>query len=392
MDYARYVNPAIARVPKSGIRKFFDVAATMPSAISLGVGEPDFVTPYHIRNAAIDSILDGETAYTSNWGTPGLRKEIAYYLQHRYGCAYDPGKEILVTVGASEGIDLSLRTLLQPGDEVLVPEPSYVSYAPSVVFAGGEPRPIPTCEDNGFVLTPQALEAAVTPKTKAVILPYPNNPTGAVILRQALLELCQVILRHDLLVISDEVYSELTYQSEGHVSIASLPGMWERTILLNGFSKAFAMTGWRVGYLCAPAPLTDIMVKIHQYTILCASRQGQVAAEEALKQGREDGYADVIAMRQSYDQRRRLMLAAFREMGLSCFEPMGAFYVFPGIKKTGLSSEEFCQRLLREKEVVCVPGTAFGASGEGHIRCCYATALDRLQEALRRMADFVGSL
>ncbi len=392
MDYARYVNPAIARVPKSGIRKFFDVAATMPSAISLGVGEPDFVTPYHIRNAAIDSILDGETAYTSNWGTPGLRKEIAYYLQHRYGCAYDPGKEILVTVGASEGIDLSLRTLLQPGDEVLVPEPSYVSYAPSVVFAGGEPRAIPTCEDNGFVLTPQALEAAITPKTKAVILPYPNNPTGAVILRQELLELCQVILRHDLLVISDEIYSELTYQPEGHVSIASLPGMWERTILLNGFSKAFAMTGWRVGYLCAPAPLTDIMVKIHQYTILCASRQGQVAAEEALKQGREDNYADVIAMRQSYDQRRRLMLAAFREMGLSCFEPMGAFYVFPGIKKTGLSSEEFCQRLLREKEVVCVPGTAFGASGEGHIRCCYATALDRLQEALRRMADFVGSL
>ncbi|MEA5015837.1 MAG: aminotransferase class I/II-fold pyridoxal phosphate-dependent enzyme [Candidatus Limiplasma sp.] len=392
MDYGRYVNQAIARVPKSGIRKFFDVAATMPSAISLGVGEPDFVTPYHIRNAAIDSILDGETAYTSNWGTPTLRKEIAYYLKSRYGCAYDPGNEILVTVGASEGIDLSLRTLLQPGDAVLVPEPSYVSYAPSVIFAGGTPRPIPTKEDNGFVLTPQALEEAVTPNTKAVILPYPNNPTGAVLDRQALLGLVEVILRHDLLVISDEIYSELTYQSEGHVSIASLPGMWERTILLNGFSKAFAMTGWRVGYLCAPAALCDIMVKIHQYTILCASRQGQVAAEEALRQGREDGYADIALMRQSYDQRRRLMLKAFRDMGLSCFEPLGAFYVFPGVRRTGLSSEEFCRRLLTEKEVVCVPGTAFGDSGEGHIRCCYATALDKLQEALSRMADFVRTL
>lgn len=392
MDYSRYINRSIAQVPKSGIRKFFDVAATMPAAISLGVGEPDFVTPYHIRNAAIDSILDGETAYTSNWGTPSLRREIAYYLKSRYGCAYDPSSEVLVTVGASEGIDLSLRAILEPGDEVLVPEPSFVSYAPSVVFAGGEPRRIPTYEDNGFVLTPEALEAAVTPKTKAVILPYPNNPTGAVIRRQALLELCQVILRHDLLVISDEIYSELTYLPEGHVSIASLPGMWERTILLNGFSKSFAMTGWRIGYLCAPAPLTDIMVKIHQYTIMCASRQGQVAAEEALKQGREDGYADVAAMRRSYDQRRRLMIKALRDMGLSCFEPLGAFYVFPGIKKTGLSSEEFCQRLLKEKEVVCVPGTAFGASGEGHIRCCYATALDKLQEALRRMGEFVNSL
>jgi len=392
MDYSRYINRSVARVPKSGIRKFFDVAATMPNAISLGVGEPDFVTPYHIRNAAIDSILDGETAYTSNWGTPSLRREIAYYLKNRYGCVYRPDNEILVTVGASEGIDLSLRTILEPGDEVLVPEPSYVSYAPSVVFAGGEPRPIPTCEDNGFVLTPEALEAAISSKTKAVILPYPNNPTGAVIERQALLKLCEVILRHDLLVISDEIYSELTYREEGHVSIASLPGMWERTILLNGFSKAFAMTGWRVGYLCAPAALTDIMVKIHQYTILCASRQGQVAAEEALRQGREDGYVDILVMRQSYDQRRRLMLKAFRDMGLSCFQPLGAFYVFPGIRKTGLSSEEFCQRLLKEKEVVCVPGTAFGASGEGHIRCCYATALDKLLEALSRMSEFVNSL
>lgn len=392
MEYSRYINPVIAAVPKSGIRKFFDVAQTMPAAISLGVGEPDFVTPYHIRNAAIDSILDGETAYTSNWGTISLRKEIAYYLEHRYQASYDSNCEILVTVGASEGIDLALRTLLNPGDEVLVPEPSYVSYSPGVIFAGGSPVPVKTSEANNFVLTPEALERSITPKTRVLILPYPNNPTGAVIGREELLELCKVIIKHDLMVLSDEIYSELCYSEKGHVSIASLPGMWERTILLNGFSKAFAMTGWRVGYLCAPAALCDVMVKIHQYTILCASRQGQVAAEEALKRGREDGYADVLSMRESYDHRRRLMVQAFRDMGLSCFEPLGAFYVFPGIQKTGMTSEEFCGRLLREKEVVCVPGTAFGECGEGHIRCCYATALDKLNEALSRMADFMASL
>ncbi len=390
MDYSRYVNPTIAAVPKSGIRKFFDVAATMPNAISLGVGEPDFVTPYHIRNAAINSILDGETAYTSNWGLLSLRQEIAYYLKNRYGLEYNPASEILVTVGASEGIDLALRTILRPGDEVLVPEPSYVSYCPSVIFAGGTPVPVKTQAEQNFVLTPEALEAAITEKSRAIILPYPNNPTGAVIGREALLKLRDVIVKHDLLVLSDEIYSELCYSAEGHVSIASLPGMRERTMVLNGFSKAFAMTGWRVGYLCAPEELCDVMVKIHQYTILCASRQGQVAAEEALKQGREDNYADVVTMRNSYDQRRRLMVKAFCDMGLSCFEPLGAFYVFPGIQKTGLTSEQFCQRLLREKEVVCVPGTAFGECGEGHIRCCYATALDKLTDALGRMADFLG--
>jgi len=392
LDYSRYVNPAIAAVPKSGIRKFFDMAATMPRAISLGVGEPDFVTPYHIRNAAINSILDGETTYTSNWGTLSLRKEIAGYLLNRFGCPYQPEGEILVTVGASEGIDLSLRAILRPGDEVLVPEPSYVSYAPSVVFAGGVPKPIPTLERNGFALTPEALAEAARPETRAVILPYPNNPTGAILGREALEKLARVMIDRDLLVISDEVYSELTYSETGHVSIASLPGMGERTILLGGFSKAFAMTGWRVGYLCAPHPLCDVMVKIHQYAILCAPRQGQVAAEEALRQGRQDDYAGVAAMRRSYDQRRKLMVKAFREMGLTCFEPLGAFYVFPGIRKTGLGSEVFCERLLREKEVVCVPGTAFGASGEGHIRCCYATALDKLAESLNRMADFVKAL
>ena len=388
MDFSRYLNPDIAAVPKSGIRKFFDVAATMPGAISLGEGEPDFVTPYHIRDAAINSLLDGETQYTSNWGTPTLRAEIAYYMENRFSLKYEPKNEILVTVGASEGIDLSLRVLVSPGDEILVPEPSYVSYAPGVVFAGGVPVPMPTYERDAFALTPEAVEAAVTPRTKAIILPYPNNPTGAVLNREQLERLVEVFIRHDLIVISDEIYAELSYGGR-HVSIASLPGMRERTIVLNGFSKAFAMTGWRMGYVCAPAPFCDVMCKIHQYTILCAPRQGQVAAEQALRRGREDGYQDVIHMRDSYDQRRRLMVSAFREMGLSCFEPLGAFYVFPGIQSTGLSSDEFCERLLREEEVVCVPGTAFGRSGEGHIRCSYATGIGKLQDALERMARFV---
>ncbi len=391
-DERRYMNPAIINVPKSGIRKFFDVVQKMPDAISLGVGEPDFVTPYHIRNAAIDSLLDGETQYTSNWGTPSLRGEISRYMQNRFGLAYDPSKEILVTVGASEGIDLALRVLICPGDEVLVPEPSYVSYAPGVVFSGGKPVPIPTSADNGFVLTPEQLESAITPRTKALILPYPNNPTGGVIGREELRKLSAVILKHDLIVVSDEIYAELRYDEQGSTSIASLPDMRERTIVINGFSKAFAMTGWRMGYICATSAFCDMMCKIHQYTIMCAPRQGQVAAEQALKQGREDGYADIERMRTSYDQRRRIMVKAFRDMGLSCFEPLGAFYVFPSIARTGLTSEQFCERLLKEKKVAAVPGTAFGTSGEGHIRCCYATALDKLTEALERIREFVGTL
>jgi len=389
---SRYLNPEIVAVPKSGIRKFFDVAATMPGAISLGVGEPDFVTPYHIRNAAINSLLDGETQYTSNWGLLSLREEIACYMHSRYHIKYEPKNEILVTVGASEGIDLALRVVTRPGDEILIPEPSYVSYAPGVVFAGGKPVPMPTYEADSFALTPEAVEAAVTPRTKAVILPYPNNPTGAVLSREQMEKLAEVFIRHDLIVISDEIYSELCYSDDGHTSIASLPGMWERTFVLNGFSKAFAMTGWRMGYICAPAAFCDVMCKIHQYTILCAPRQGQVAAEEALRRGREDDYADVRSMRESYNQRRRLMVQGFRDMGLSCFEPLGAFYVFPSIKATGLSSEVFCERLLREHKVVCVPGTAFGASGEGYIRCSYATGIAQLTEALERMANFVKSL
>ena len=392
MDYSRYLNPSVAAVPKSGIRRFFDIVQTMPQAISLGVGEPDFVTPFHIRNAAIDSLLDGETQYTSNAGKLSLRTEIAYYLKHRYGLIYDPNSEIFATVGASEGIDLALRALLNPGDEVLVPEPSYVSYCPGVVFAGGTPVPIVTDAKNNFMLTAENLKAAVTPKTKVLIMPYPNNPTGAVINRESLLKISDVILENDLIVITDEVYSELTYSPQGHVSVASLPRMRERTVYINGFSKAFAMTGWRIGYLCAPAPLLENMLKIHQYAIMCASVQAQVAAEEALKRGREDNYADIATMRDSYNRRRRLMLDSFRKMGLDCFEPLGAFYVFPSIAKTGLTSEVFCERLLREKGVACVPGTAFGTCGEGFIRCCYATALDQLTVALQKIDEFLQSL
>ncbi|HRX09808.1 MAG TPA: aminotransferase class I/II-fold pyridoxal phosphate-dependent enzyme [Candidatus Limiplasma sp.] len=392
MDYSRFLNASVSAVPKSGIRKFFDIVQTMPGAISLGVGEPDFVTPYHIRNAAIDSLLDGETQYTSNWGKASLRKEIAYYLEHRYGLTYSPVNEILATVGASEGIDLALRAILTPGDEVVVPEPSFVSYCPGVVFAGGVPVPIVTDADNNFMLTAEALKAAITDKTKVLIMPYPNNPTGGIIDRESLQRLRDVIIQNDLLVISDEIYAELTYSQQGHISIASLPGMRERTVYINGFSKAFAMTGWRIGYACAPAPLMDSMVKIHQYAIMCAPMQAQVAAEEALKRGREDNYADIALMRESYNQRRRLMFESFRKMGLKCFEPLGAFYVFPSIEKTGLSSEEFCERLLKEKNVACVPGTAFGACGEGFIRCCYATALDKLTVALERIDEFLQTL
>ncbi len=392
MDYSRFLNASIKAVPKSGIRKFFDIVQTMPDAISLGVGEPDFITPYHIRNAAIDSLLDGETQYTSNWGKLSLRNEIAFYLKHRFGLPYNPENEILATVGASEGIDLALRAMLSPGDEVVVPEPSFVSYCPGVVFAGGVPVPIATDAANNFMLTADALRAAITEKTKILIMPYPNNPTGGIIDRESLRSLRDVVIEHDLMVISDEIYAELNYSPEGHVSIASLPGMWDRTVYINGFSKSFAMTGWRIGYACAPAPLMESIVKIHQYSIMCAANQAQVAAEQALKRGREDDYADIATMRESYNHRRRLMFGGLRKMGMECFEPLGAFYVFPSIAKTGLGSEEFCERLLKEKKVACVPGTAFGSCGEGFIRCCYATALDKLTVALERMDDFIHHL
>lgn len=391
MNYDRYLNARVAAVPPSGIRRFFDLAATMKDTISLGVGEPDFITPYHIRNAAINSIVDGETQYTPNRGLLALREEISGYLQKRYQITYDPQKEILVTVGASESIDVALRALISDGDEVLVPEPSYVSYSPSVIFAGGTPVGVETREDTDFRLSAQRVREAITSRTKALILPYPNNPTGAVMGREELEELAQVVRERELLVISDEIYSELTYGGE-HVSFASLPGMWPYTLTINGFSKSFAMTGWRVGYICGPGELISVMNKIHQYGILCAPRQGQAAALEALRSGRENGYEDVRQMRESYNRRRRLMVDGLRKMGLHCFEPRGAFYVFPSIQSTGLSSETFCERLLQEKRVACVPGTAFGPCGEGYIRCSYATAVDKLNVALERMADFIQGL
>ncbi len=390
--YEKFINPAIAAVPPSGIRRFFDIAATMKDAISLGVGEPDFVTPYHIRNAAINSIIDGETQYTGNRGLPQLLEEIAYYMEHRFDVKYNPKKEIMVTVGASEAIDIALRAMVGPGDEVLVPEPSYVSYSPSVIFAGGTPVGIETRAEDEFRLTPEALRKAITPRTKSLILPYPNNPTGGIMEKEDLEKIAEVIREKQIMVLNDEIYAELTYGGRKHVSFASLPGMWDYTITLNGFSKAFAMTGWRVGFACGPEAIISVMLKIHQYGIMCAGRMGQVAALEALQSNRLSDYEDVRKMRESYDRRRRLMVEGFRAMGLDCFEPRGAFYVFPSIKSTGLTSEEFCNRLLYEHKIACVPGTAFGASGEGHIRCSYATGIDKLNIALERMEAFVKSL
>ena len=391
MNYDRYLNRRIASVPPSGIRRFFDLAASRKDAISLGVGEPDFKTPYLIRDAAINSLIDGETQYTANRGLLELRSEIAYYLSSRYQISYQPENEILVTIGASEAIDLALRALVCEGDEVLVPDPSYVSYAPGVVFAGGVPVPVQTRQEDDFRLKAEILEKAVTDKTKLLILPYPNNPTGAIMEKEDLEAIAEVIVRHDLLVISDEIYSELVYDGYKHVSFASVRDMYDRTITINGFSKAFAMTGWRVGYACGSAEIISVMNKIHQYAIMCAPRQGQVAAGAALRLGRENGYESIEMMRESYDRRRRLMVNAFREMGLECFEPYGAFYAFPSIRCTGMTSEEFCSLLLQEKNVAAVPGNAFGESGEGNIRCCYATAIDKINIALERMADFVAS-
>ncbi len=389
MHYEDIVNPRVANVPPSGIRKFFDIVQKMPDAISLGVGEPDFVTPWAIRDAAIQSIEEGRTQYTSNWGLLSLRRNISEYLNSRYGVRYSPECEILVTVGASEGIDLALRALVCPGDEVLIPEPSYVSYAPCVAFAGGEAVPLVTKVEDHFALRAKTVAAALTPRTKAIILPYPNNPTGAVMDREQLLEVAHVLEGTDVIVLSDEIYSELVYGGHEHVAFASLPGMRERTVTINGFSKAFAMTGWRVGYACAPSEIMRSMFKIHQYTMLCASMQGQVAADHALSRAFETDFEDVRMMVRSYDRRRRLMVKSFNDMGLACFEPRGAFYVFPSIARTGMTSEAFCSALLKEKKVACVPGTAFGASGEGYVRCSYATSLENLNEALSRIRDFV---
>lgn len=377
----------VVNIPPSGIRKFFDIVSEMPDAISLGVGEPDFDTPWHIRDEGTYSLERGRTFYTSNAGLKELRDEISNYLKRRIGVSYDPIKETVVTVGGSEGIDMAFRAVLNPGDEVLIPQPCYVSYEPCVVLAGGVPVIINLKEENEFRLTKEELLEAVTEKTKILVLPFPNNPTGAIMEQKDLEDIAQVVIEKDLLVLSDEIYSELSYKEE-HVSIASLPGMKERTILINGFSKAYAMTGWRLGYACGPGPVIEQMTKIHQFAIMCAPTNSQFAAVEALKNGDED----VAMMRESYDQRRRYVMHSLREMGLKCFEPFGAFYVFPSIQEFGITSDEFATRFLKEEKVAVVPGTAFGACGEGFLRLSYAYSLEDLKVAFGRLADFTSRL
>ena len=374
----------------SGIRKYFDLVETMPDAISLGVGEPDFVTPWEIRSAGIRSLQKGYTQYTGNRGLLELRTLISRYLSERFQVEYPP-EQTIVTVGASEGIDLALRAVLEEGDEVLLPDPSYVSYSPIISLLGGKPVPVLCTADNGFTLTRENLEAVITPRTKALILAYPNNPTGGIMTRAQLEAIVPVIEKHDLLVISDEIYAELTY-GERHVSIASLGNMRERTVLLSGFSKAFAMTGWRVGFACAPKEIDAAMLKIHQYTMLCAPRLSQHAAVAALAGGFEDDFAEVESMRAEYDKRRRFLVSAFNKMGLDCFEPRGAFYVFPSVESTRLTGEEFVEKLLKAEQVAAVPGSAFGACGNNFIRCSYATAFSELKEAVERISRFVESL
>ena len=377
----------ITTIKPSGIRKFFDIVNEMEDAISLGVGEPDFDTPWHIRDEGIYSLEKGRTFYTSNAGLKELRTEIVKYIQRTQGVSYDPMKEVLVTVGGSEAIDLALRAMVNPGDEVLIPQPSYVSYEPCAILADAVPVIIELKEENEFRLTARELQDAITDKTKILVLPFPNNPTGAIMEKRDLEEIAEVVKEKDLFVISDEIYAELTYK-EKHVSIASLPGMKERTILINGFSKAYAMTGWRLGYACAPAVIMEQMIKIHQFAIMCAPTTSQYAAVEALRNGDDD----VAQMRESYNQRRRYLMHAFQEMGLKCFEPYGAFYVFPCIKEFGMTSEEFAERLLREEKVAVVPGTAFGDCGEGFLRISYAYSLDNLKIAMEKIGHFIERL
>ena len=383
-------NPLADRVvdiPFSGIRKFFDIVSEMPEAISLGVGEPDFDTPWHIRDEGIYSLEKGRTFYTSNSGLKEVRQEIANYLKRRQNLEYDAMKEVLITVGGSEAIDIGMRVMLNPGEEVLIPQPSYVSYEPCVVLAGGVPVIIDLKEENDFRLTAKELSDAITEKTKILVLPFPNNPTGAILEEKDLREIAKICVEKDIFVMSDEIYAELTYK-EKHISIAQMPGMQERTILINGFSKAYAMTGWRLGYACGPADIIEQMLKVHQYAIMCAPTTSQYAAVEALKNGDED----VQEMREAYNQRRRYLVHEFQEMGLKCFEPFGAFYIFPSIQEFGMTSDEFATRFLMEEKVAVVPGTAFGACGEGFLRISYAYSLENLKVAIGRLRDFVERL
>lgn len=381
------LSDTIVTIPPSGIRKFFDIVSEMKDAISLGVGEPDFDTPWHIREEGIYSLEKGRTFYTSNAGLKELKMEVCNYIKRKQGIQYDYNGEVLVTVGGSEAIDIGLRAMINPGEEVLIPQPSYVSYEPCAILAGAKPVIIDLKAENEFRLTAGQLQEAVTDKTKILILPYPNNPTGAIMEKEDLEAIAKVIIENDIFVMSDEIYSELSYK-EKHVSIASLPGMQERTILINGFSKAYAMTGWRLGYACGPKKIIEQMTKIHQFAIMCAPTTSQYAAVEALRNGDED----VEQMRQSYNQRRRFLMHSFREMGLDCFEPYGAFYVFPCIKEFGMTSDEFATRFLEEEKVAAVPGTAFGASGEGFLRISYASSLENLKTAMERMNAFITRL
>ncbi len=381
------LNKTVPGIKPSGIRKFFDLVSEMKDAISLGVGEPDFDTPWHVRDEAIYSLEKGRTFYTSNAGLMELRDEIAAYIKRKLSVSYEPSKEIMVTVGGSEGIDLALRAMLDPGDEVLIPQPCYVSYEPCTILAGGVPVYINLKAENEFRLTAAELEAAITDRTKILILPFPNNPTGAVMEKKDLEEIAKVIEKHDIFVITDEIYCELYYKDE-YTSIIQLPGMRERTVYINGFSKAYAMTGWRLGYVCAPELILKQMLKIHQFAIMCAPTTSQYAAVDAIKNGDED----VKLMRSAYDQRRRFLLDAFKNMGLECFEPFGAFYVFPSVKQFGLTSEEFAGKFLEAEKVAVVPGTAFGECGEGYVRISYAYSIEKLKTAMGRLEHFIKNM
>lgn len=388
IDYSKVLSNAALSTKPSGIRKFFDIANTMEDVISLGVGEPDFRTPWKIRSAGIRSLERGSTRYTANRGNMELRREIALYNERKYGIKYDPKSEILVTVGGSEAIDMAVRAIVNPGDEVIIPEPSYVCYVPITRLAGGVPVIIDTKAENDFKITADELRSKISEKTKLLILPYPSNPTGAIMEREDLEAIAEVLRGTDILVISDEIYSSLTFTGREHVSIASVPDMWERTVVVNGFSKAFSMTGWRLGYALGPAPIIAEVTKLHQYAIMCAPTTSQHAATVALKSCDED----VIEMVREYDDRRKIIVSGFNEIGLECREPKGAFYAFPSIKSTGMTSEEFCERLLYSKRVALVPGTAFGKSGEGFVRASYCYSLIHIKEALRRIAEFLDEI
>ncbi len=388
LDYSKFLNKKVVNVKPSGIRKFFSIAEEMDDVISLGVGEPDFLTPWHIRRTAIDYLDKGATRYTANAGLLALREEICNYYSRKFKIDYNPKEEVLVTVGGSEGIDMAIRTLISNEDEVLVIEPSFVCYKPIVETSGGIPVPLITKEENSFKLDAETLKNAITDKTKLLILPYPNNPTGAVMRKGELEEIAAIVIKHNLFVISDEIYSELTYGNEEHCSIASIDGMQERTIVINGFSKTYSMTGWRLGYALGPEPVISQMTKLHQFAIMSAPTNSQYAAIEALKYGDKD----IAKMREDYDMRRRFTVNAFREIGLDCFEPEGAFYVFPCIKSTGLSSNEFCERLIMEKHVAVIPGTAFGDCGEGFIRVSYCYSIDNIRKAIDKIGEFVKEL